>query len=67
MYVNKSFRRIFCEGFFYSHLKRVNKKTEELEMMNLILFGQIVLLMVIYAFIREVVKCLHDTYCKKCK
>jgi hypothetical protein len=31
------------------------------------LFGQIVLLMVIYAFIKNAVRCLHDTYCTKCK
>lgn len=31
------------------------------------LFGQIVLLIIIYAFVKNAVKCLHDTYCTKCK
>lgn len=30
------------------------------------LFGQIVLLIVAFAFITNIVKCIHDTYCK-CK
>jgi len=30
-------------------------------------FGQIVLLLIIYAFAKTFVKCMHDTYCKKCK
>jgi len=31
------------------------------------LFGQIVLLVVIFAFINTFVKCMHDSYCTKCK
>jgi hypothetical protein len=31
------------------------------------LFGQIVLLLLINAFVKNFVKCLHDTYCAKCK
>jgi len=31
------------------------------------LFGQIVLLIIIYSFITNCVKCLHDTHCKVCK
>ncbi len=31
------------------------------------LFGQIVLLIVIYAVVRTFIKCMHDTYCFKCK
>lgn len=31
------------------------------------LFGQIVLLIIIYSFISNFVKCMHDTYCTKCK
>jgi len=36
-------------------------------MMNLGLFGQIVLLMVIFAFIKTAVRCIHDNFCTKCK
>ncbi len=35
--------------------------------MDLKLFLQIVLLMVIYAVIKNLVKCLHDNFCKICK
>ena len=35
--------------------------------MSWCLFGQIVLLIVLFAFITSAVKCLHDTCCKKCK
>ncbi|MFA5117292.1 MAG: hypothetical protein WC695_00400 [Candidatus Omnitrophota bacterium] len=35
--------------------------------MNWALFGQIVLLIVIFAFIMTAVKCLHDAKCAKCK
>jgi hypothetical protein len=35
--------------------------------MNWLMFGQVVLLIVIFAFVTSFVKCLHDTYCKKCK
>lgn len=31
------------------------------------LFGQIVLLIIIFAFIMTAVKCMHDKYCKICK
>lgn len=31
------------------------------------LFGQIVLLIIIFAFVRVFIKCIHDTYCAKCK
>ncbi len=31
------------------------------------LFGQIVLLMVIHAFVSCFVKCMHDMVCKQCK
>ena len=30
-------------------------------------FGQIVLLIVIFALVTRFVKCMHDCYCKKCK
>ena len=30
-------------------------------------FGQIVLLIVIYAFAKTFVKCVHDAHCKTCK
>ena len=30
-------------------------------------FGQIVVLIVIFAFVTNFVKCMHDTYCTKCK
>ncbi len=35
--------------------------------MGIKMFGEIVLLIIIYAFINNLVKCLHDTYCIKCK
>jgi len=35
--------------------------------MSWMLFGQIVLLMVIFAFIFQAVKCFHDMKCKACK
>jgi len=31
------------------------------------LFGQVVLLIIIFAFVTTLVKCMHDTYCTKCK
>ncbi len=31
------------------------------------LFGQIVLLMVVFSFVFRAVKCMHDTFCKVCK
>lgn len=31
------------------------------------LFGQIALLIVIFVFVKAFVKCMHDTYCAKCK
>ncbi len=31
------------------------------------LFGQVVLLIIIAAFVQNFVKCMHDTFCKKCK
>lgn len=34
--------------------------------MSWTLFGQIVLLIVIFVFVKTVVKCMHDTFCKKC-
>lgn len=36
-------------------------------MMDWRLFGQIVLLIIIFAFAKSVVKCLHDNFCMKCK
>ncbi len=30
-------------------------------------FGQIVLLIVVFAVVKTFVRCMHDTYCKKCK
>ena len=30
-------------------------------------FGQVVLLIVVFAFVTTYVTCIHDTYCKKCK
>ena len=29
--------------------------------------GQVVLLIVVFAFVTTFVKCIHDTYCTKCK
>ena len=31
------------------------------------LFGQIALLIIIFAFVKAFIKCMHDTYCKACK
>ncbi len=31
------------------------------------LFGQIVLLIIIFAIAKTAVRCMHDTYCTKCK
>jgi hypothetical protein len=30
-------------------------------------FGKVVVLIVIFAFVNTFVKCMHDTYCTKCK
>ena len=35
--------------------------------MSWLLFGQIVILLVLYALIWNFVKCIHTTYCAKCK
>ena len=35
--------------------------------MSWCLFGQIVILIVIGAFVSSFVRCMHDTYCKMCK
>ena len=35
--------------------------------MNWLLFGQIVLLIIIFAFVTNLVKCLHDTFAKSAK
>ena len=35
--------------------------------MSWMLFGQIVLLIVIFAFVKTAVKCFHDSCCLKCK
>lgn len=35
--------------------------------MSWMLFGQIVLLIIIFAFATNLVKCLHDTFCKTCR
>ena len=35
-------------------------------MMSWGLFGQIVLLVIIFALAKTCVKCLHDTFCSKC-
>ena len=35
--------------------------------MSMALFGQIVLLMVIFIFLATLVKCLHDNFCVTCK
>jgi hypothetical protein len=35
--------------------------------MNWGLFGQIALLIVIFAIVVTFVKCMHDTHCKMCK
>ena len=31
------------------------------------MFGQITLLIIIFAFVTNFVKCMHDSYCVKCK
>ena len=36
-------------------------------MMNWGLFGQIVLLIIIFALAKSCVKCIHDNFCIKCK
>jgi len=36
-------------------------------MMNWGLFGQIVLLIAIFVFLKTAIKCMHDTFCMKCK
>ena len=30
-------------------------------------FGQIALLIVVFAFVNTFIRCMHDSYCKKCK
>jgi len=35
--------------------------------MSWTIFGQIVLLIVAFAFINSFVKCMHDSHCTKCK
>lgn len=35
--------------------------------MSWAMFGQVVLLIVIYALVSNFVKCMHDCYCTKCK
>ena len=35
--------------------------------MNRGTFGRVVLLIVMFAFVTTYVKCIHDTYCTKCK
>ena len=35
--------------------------------MSWTLFVQIVLLMIIFVFVKTAVKCMHDTFCKTCK
>ena len=35
--------------------------------MSWLTFGQAVLLIVIFAFVNTFVRCMHDTFCKKCK
>jgi hypothetical protein len=35
--------------------------------MSWAMFGQIVLLVVVFACVTNFVKCMHDTYCTKCK
>jgi hypothetical protein len=35
--------------------------------MSWLTFGQIALLVVIFALVSTFVKCMHDTYCKKCQ
>ena len=37
------------------------------DVMSWLLFGQVVLLIVVFALVNTVVKCLHDAYCTKCK
>ena len=35
--------------------------------MSWLTFVQIVLLIVVYSFVSTFVRCMHDTYCKRCK
>lgn len=35
--------------------------------MSWALFGQIVLLIIVFAVAKTFIKCMHDTYCMKCK
>ncbi len=35
--------------------------------MSWVTFGQVVLLIVVFAFVTTFVRCMHDTYCNKCK
>lgn len=35
--------------------------------MDWALFGQVVLLIVIFALVTTFVKCMHDSFCTKCK
>ncbi len=37
------------------------------DMMSWGLFGQIVLLIAIFVFLKTVIKCMHDIFCMKCK
>ena len=43
-----------------------NRKKEG-DMMSWRLFGQIVLLIGIFVFLKTFIKCMHDTFCTKCK
>lgn len=53
---------VFYETFYYGY--HLNKKGGD---MNWGLFGQIVLLIVIFAGVITFVKCMHDSFCFKCK
>ena len=35
--------------------------------MNWMTFGQIVLLIIVFAFVTTFVRCMHDAHCKVCK
>lgn len=35
--------------------------------MSWVTFGQVVLLIMVYAIVRTFVTCMHDTYCTKCR
>ena len=50
----------------YCRLPSRYHKTKE-DTMSWALFGQIVLLIVIFAVAMCFVKCMHDSHCKKCK